>query len=103
MRNSLRSPWLITLLLPCPWNKIEHQLFSFISINWRSKPLISLEVILELISHTTTKQGLTVSAIKESTTYPTGIKVSKQEMAALNLVRDPFHGEWNYTIKPQPT
>ena len=85
------------------WNKIEHQLFSFISINWPSKPLISLEVIIELISHTSTQQGLTVSAIKDSKIYPTGIKVSKQDMAALNVVRDPFHGEWNYTIKPQPT
>jgi hypothetical protein len=85
------------------WNKIEHQLFSFISINWRAKPLISLEVVLELISATTTEEGLTVSAIKDSNSYPTGIKISKQAMAALNLVRDSFHGEWNYTIKPQPT
>jgi hypothetical protein len=83
------------------WNKIEHQLFSFISINWRAKPLTSLETVIELISHTTTDEGLTVSAIKDSNTYPTGIKVSKQDLAALNLVRDPFHGNWNYTIKPQ--
>jgi hypothetical protein len=85
------------------WNKIEHQLFSFISINWRAKPLTSLETIIELISHTTTEKGLTVSAIKDSNTYPTGIQITKQDMAALNLIRDPFHGEWNYTIKPQPT
>jgi transposase len=83
------------------WNKIEHRLFSFISINWRATPLTSVEVVLELISHTTTKEGLAITAIKDSHTYPTGIKVSDDELAALNLSRDSFHGEWNYTIKPQ--
>jgi hypothetical protein len=83
------------------WNKIEHRLFSFISINWRAKPLTSLEVVLELISHTTTKEGLEVTALKDSNVYPTGIKVSDEELAVLNLSRDSFHGEWNYTIKPQ--
>jgi transposase len=83
------------------WNKIEHQLFSFISINWRAKPLISLEVVIELISATTTEEGLTVAAIKDSHHYPTGIKVTDEEFAALHLLRDPFHGDWNYTIKPQ--
>src|SRR6266446_4565932 len=83
------------------WNKIEHRLFSFISINWRAKPLTSLEVVLELLSHTTTKEGLAVTAVKDSNTYPTGIKVSDDELAALNLSRNSFHGEWNYTIKPQ--
>ncbi len=85
------------------WNKIEHRLFSFISINWRAKPLTSLEVVLELLSHTTTKEGLAVTACKDSNTYPTGIKVSDEELAALNLSRDPFHGEWNYTLKPHGT
>lgn len=83
------------------WNKIEHRLFSFISINWRAKPLTSLEIVLEFISHTTTTEGLTVTAVKDSQTYPTDLKVTDEELAALNLVRDPFHGEWNYTIKPQ--
>ncbi len=83
------------------WNKIEHRLFSFISINWRAKPLTSLEVVLELLSHTTTKEGLTVTAIKDSHVYPTGIKVSDEDLAALNLSRASFHGEWNYTITPQ--
>lgn len=83
------------------WNKIEHRLFSFISINWRATPLTSLEVVLELLSPTKTKEGLAVTAIKDSNIYPTGIKVSDEELAALNLSRDPFHGEWNYTIKPQ--
>lgn len=83
------------------WNKIEHRLFSFISINWRATPLTSLEVVLELISHTTTTEGLTVTALKDSNTYPTGMKVTDEELAALNLIRDTFHGEWNYTILPQ--
>jgi transposase len=83
------------------WNKIEHRLFSFISINWRAKPLTSLEVVLELISHTTTTEGLMVTAVKDSQIYPTGLKVSDEHLAALNLFREPFHGEWNYTIKPQ--
>lgn len=83
------------------WNVIEHQLFSFISINWRAKPLTSLAVILELISHTTTRSGLTVTAMADTNHYPTGIKVTDEEMQALNIIRDAFHGEWNYTIHPQ--
>jgi transposase len=83
------------------WNKIEHRLFSFISINWRAKPLTSLEVVLELISHTSTQEGLIVTARKDSNVYPTGLKVTEEELATLNLVRDAFHGEWNYTIGPQ--
>jgi transposase len=83
------------------WNKIEHRLFSFISINWRAKPLTSLEVVLELISHTTTEEGLTVTAVKDSQTYPTGLKVTDEDVARLHLLRDAFHGDWNYTIKPQ--
>ena len=83
------------------WNKIEHRLFSFISINWRAKPLTSLETIIELLSHTTTQAGLTVTAVVDKNTYPTGLKVSDQEMAKLNIIRDSFHGEWNYTIKSQ--
>ena len=82
------------------WNKIEHRLFSFISINWRATPLTSLEVVLELISHTTTNEGLTVTALKDSQLYPTGRKVTDEELADLHLLRDAFHGEWNYTILP---
>jgi transposase len=85
------------------WNTIEHRLFSFISINWRAKPLTSLETVIELISHTTTQEGLHVIAIKDSQTYPTGLSVTEAELQALNIVRDAFHGEWNYTIKPQDT
>ncbi len=83
------------------WNTIEHRLFSYISINWRAKPLVSLETVIELISHTTTEQGLVVTAIKDANTYPTGIQVSDEELKALHIVRDAFHGEWNYTFKPQ--
>jgi hypothetical protein len=83
------------------WNVIEHQLFSFISINWRAKPLTSLAVILELINHTTTKSGLTVNAVADTNTYQTGIKVTDVEMKQLNILRDDFHGEWNYSILPQ--
>lgn len=83
------------------WNVIEHQLFSFISINWRAKPLTSLAVILELISHTKTKSGLTVTAMADRHHYQTGIKISDEEISQLNILRDSFHGEWNYTIAPQ--
>jgi hypothetical protein len=83
------------------WNKVEHRLFSYISINWRAKPLTSWETIIELISHTTSKEGLTVSAVKDSQTYPTGIKVTDDELKALHLIPDAFHGEWNYTLEPQ--
>lgn len=83
------------------WNKIEHRLFSYISINWRAKPLTSLETIIELLNHTTTKEGLTVTAMIDQHIYPTKIKVSDEEINSLNIIRDAFHGEWNYTIKPQ--
>ena len=85
------------------WNKIEHRLFSFISINWRAKPLTSLETVIELICHTSTKEGLQVTAIKDSHTYPSGMTVTDAELNALNIVKASFHGEWNYTIKPQDT
>jgi transposase len=83
------------------WNKIEHRLFAFISINWRAKPLTSLEVVVELLSHTATTAGLTVTAVKDSNTYPTGIRVTKEELAALRILPDAFHSEWNYTIAPR--
>lgn len=83
------------------WNSIEHQLFSFISINWRAKPLVSYEVMLELLSHTTTKSGLTVTAMKDIHTYQTGIKVMDEQLAELNITHHDFHGDWNYTIRPQ--
>ena len=84
------------------WNKIEHRLFSFISQNWRAKPLVSYRVIVELISATTTKTGLTVRCQLDTGQYPSGIVVSDAEMAAINIQRAEFHGEWNYTISPDP-
>jgi hypothetical protein len=83
------------------WNKIEHRLFSSLAVNWRGNPLTSLETVIELISHTTTKQGLTVTALKDSHSYPTGITVSDEALATLHITRAPFHGEWTYTIQPQ--
>ena len=82
------------------WNKIEHRLFSFISQNWRGKPLVSHEVIVNWIASTSNKTGLTVECQLDTNAYPKGVKVSDGEMASLNIQRDSFHGEWNYTILP---
>jgi hypothetical protein len=83
------------------WNKIEHRLFSFITGNWRAKPLVSYQVIVQLIAATTTKTGLEVRSELDLTTYPVGVKVSDDELANINIVRHDFHGEWNYTISPK--
>jgi len=83
------------------WNKIEHRLFSYITQNWRGKPLVSRQAIVELIGSTTTRQGLTVRAALDTSTYETGIKVSDAELAKVKLTRHEFHGDWNYTIKPR--
>jgi transposase len=83
------------------WNKIEHRLFSFISMNWRAKPLVSREVIIDLISATTTKTGLKVYARLDGSSYPAKIKVSDAELAQVQLERHSFHPEWNYRIKPR--
>ena len=82
------------------WNKIEHRLFSFITMNWRAKPLVSYQVIIDLISATTTETGLKVVCELDDNVYPKGVVVSDEELAAINIVRADFHGEWNYTIKP---
>jgi transposase len=84
------------------WNKIEHRLFSFISQNWRGKPLMSYEVIIKLIAATTTTTGLTVQSCLDTNTYPSGRKISDDDMATISIQRDDFHGEWNYTILPRP-
>jgi len=83
------------------WNKIEHRLFSFITKNWRGKPLVSHEVIVNLIAATTTRTGLRVQSQLDTGKYPKGIKVGKQEFAAIQLRTDTFHGEWNYAILPR--
>ena len=82
------------------WNKIEHRLFSYISQNWRGKPLVSHQVIVNLIASTTTRTGLTVRCELDTNTYPKGVKITDKVFRQVNISRDPFHGEWNYTIKP---
>ncbi len=83
------------------WNQIEHRLFSFISQNWRGHPLVSLEVIINLIAATTTRTGLEVYAQLDERAYPDKIRVSDAELAAVQLESDSFHPDWNYTIKPR--
>ncbi len=83
------------------WNKIEHRLFSFISINWRGRPLRTYETVINLISNTTNRGGLVVHAKLDKRRYPTGRKISAKEMKTLNIEREPFHGDWNYTVRPR--
>jgi hypothetical protein len=94
--HDICAPWQGT-----QWNSIEHRLFSFISMNWRARPLVSYRVILDLISATTTTTGLTVRCELDANHYPKGIAVSDEQMASLNITRHDFHGEWNYTIQPR--
>jgi hypothetical protein len=82
------------------WNKIEHKMFSFISMNWRGKPLISMETIINLIGKTTTNNGLTIKAFLDNNTYQKGIVVTQAEMEAIHITGDDFHPEWNYAIAP---
>lgn len=102
--NEIQIPIAVSHFPPgtSKWNKIEHRLFSFISMNWRGKPLTSFETILNLISSTTTKSGLTVKAEIDLNKYPKGIKVSDAQMRLLAIRRNEFHGEWNYMLNPQP-
>ncbi len=83
------------------WNKIEHRLFSHITQNWRGRPLTSLQVVVNLIRNTKTKTGLEVQARLDQNLYPTGIKVTDQQLSEIAIERNSFHGEWNYIIKPQ--
>ena len=83
------------------WNDIEHAMFSFLTINWRAKPLVAYEVVLELIRHTTTKTGLTINAVLDENKYETGRKITDAQMRQLTIQGDEFHPEWNYTINPQ--
>lgn len=85
------------------WNKIEHRMFSFVSLNARGKPLESLEVIINLIAATTTSTGLTIYAQLDDRTYHTGVQVTDAQLAAVNITRHAFHGDWNYTIAPSHT
>jgi hypothetical protein len=95
--HDICAPWQGT-----QWNRIEHRLFAFITQNWRGKPLVSHQVIIQLIANTTTDTGLTVACRLDDNTYQKGIKVSDAEMAALNIQPANFHGEWNYTFTPRP-
>ena len=83
------------------WNKIEHRLFSFITLNWRGRPLRTYETVVNLIGNTTTRGGLVVRAKLDKRRYPTGKRISPKEMRTLNIERDDFHGDWNYTIRPR--
>jgi len=83
------------------WNRIEHRMFSFITQNWRERPLVSYQTIIDLIAKTKTTTGLKIKATLTQKTYPTGIQISAVEMAKLNLKPDAFHGDWNYSLLPQ--
>jgi len=83
------------------WNKIEHRLFSFITQNWRGKPLYTRQTVVELIGRTKTSKGLIVRAALDENTYETGIKVSDEELLRVKIMPHEFHGEWNYTILPK--
>ena len=83
------------------WNKIEHKMFSFISHNWRGRPLINRATVVNLIGNTTTKTGLKIMARWDETLYRKGIKISDKELASVSLEKDKFHGEWNYKISPK--
>ena len=96
--HDICAPWQGT-----QWNRIEHRLFAFITQNWRGKPLVSHEVIVQLIGATTTANGLDVRCCLDQNDYPKAIKISDAEMNAIKIDRDPFHGEWNYTIFPMIT
>ncbi len=82
------------------WNKIEHRMFSCISMNWRGRPLTNYETIVNLISNTTTKNGLKINCMLDKSKYQTGIKITDEQMQNLRLTKEKFHGEWNYKLKP---
>lgn len=104
LADELQLPIMVCHLPPgtSKWNKIEHRLFSFITQNWRGKPLVTHQVIVELIAATTTRTGLQVHSRLDTRLYSTGRRVSEQELATINLEPDPWNGEWNYAICPHP-
>ncbi len=83
------------------WKKIEHRLFSHITLNWRGRPLTNYETVVNLIGSTTTRTGLRVQATLDKGEYPTGVRASDEELSTLNLRRKRFHGEWNYSLAPR--
>ena len=102
LANELNIPIRVSHFSPgtSKWNKIEHRLFSYISMNWRGKPLVTHEAIVNLIAATTTRKGLRVRAELDPGHYPKGIKVTDEELKTVHIVREDFHGEWNYSILP---
>jgi len=102
LANEINIPIHVSHLPPgtSKWNQIEHRLFSFISMNWRGQPLISHEVIINLIAGTTTRTGLRVHAELDDSVYPSGIKISDAEFEKIRITRNDFHGDWNYRIDP---
>jgi hypothetical protein len=102
LADELKLPITVCHLPPgtSKWNKVEHRLFSFITINWRGKPLRSYRTVVQLIAATTTDTGLKVRALLDEAKYPKGLKVTATQLAAVNLTRHTFHGDWNYTIAP---
>jgi hypothetical protein len=102
LADELRLPITVCHFPPgtSKWNKIEHRLFSFISMNWRGKPLVSYQVIVSLIAATTTQAGLRVEAAVDRNTYPAGVKVPDADVQRVNLTPARFHGDWNYTVAP---
>ena len=102
LANELRMTIEVCHLPPetSKWNKIEHKMFCFISQNWRGKPLVTKQAIVQLIAHTTTRSGLKTMSTLDERTYEKGIKVSDAEMATINLVTNEFQGKWNYSILP---
>ena len=103
--NEIQLPIVVSHFPPgtSKWNKIEHRLSSFISMNWKGQPLTSFETILNLISSTTTKTGLKVNAQIDLDKYPNGIKITDAHLRMIDISKNEFHGEWNYTINPQNT
>ena len=84
------------------WNRVEHRLFSFISLSWKGKPLWNYETVVNLIRATRTKTGLKVKALLDTNEYETGVEVSKEQMAGLQIRRHKKHPDWNYTLTPKP-
>ena len=84
------------------WNKIEPRMFCHITENWRGRPLVSREVVVNLIGHTTTKTGLAIRSALDENSYPTGREVTAQQLESLAIKQEKFHGEWNYTIQARP-
>ena len=103
LSNEIGIPITVCHLPPgtSKWNKIEHRMFSYITMNWRGRPLVSHEVIINSIANTKTTTGLKINAELDTNSYPLGVKVSDKELRQINIDPAEFHGEWNYTISPQ--